>query len=353
MCSYHSSLFESSFSFVIDSEAANPDLSHLDISKITKQNGINGNPRNRYIWSMALDDNEDVYMGTLNDNFVAENVTNYMASVFSAPWNLKWDAIVDSLLRQWSGTPIFEHQGGEIYKYHKDTDEFQLVLKADPDFVGFRNMINYQGAIYAGSTNGPEGPYDGKPYDFEFYKEGIGAKIFTNAGSNNDTFTMLDDEGSFDSYDKAIRAMCTSKYSNRLFIGTETYKCAKLVVYDNNNPTTDGSGNPITGAAGGSGSGSWKKIELEGEDCTLSVSDCLDLGDGRMLFGTWAQLGYNVYLLDEKNNDQMTKLYTPQCKCSDLLFLFARDCELFLSPFISSLECHSCSKFSYIASTTT
>ena len=108
---------------------------------------------------------------------------------------------------------------------------------------------------------------------------------------------MLNDEGNFDSYDKSIRTMCVSSYSDRLWIGTETWQCAKIVSYYKSP----------------SGQTTWTKIEMDGDDCTLSVSGCLDLGDGKMLFGTWAQFGYNVYMLDEKNDDKLTKLNTPQC----------------------------------------
>lgn len=87
-------------------------------------------------------------------------------------------------------------------------------------------MANYNGHVYAGSANGPDGPTDMARYDFEFYKEGLGAEVFTDAG--NGEFHMLDDQDNLDSTDKSIRKMCVSSYSNRLFIGTETISVPKF-----------------------------------------------------------------------------------------------------------------------------
>jgi hypothetical protein len=101
-----------------------------------------------------------------------------------------------------------------------------------------------------------------------------------------------------DGYDKTIRAMVVSSYSNRLFIGTESYKCAKLVIYNDNPNATQ----------------QWKKIEMEDVQCTHSISQLTDLGNGKILFGVWKTLGYGVFLLDETNGDALTELTTPQCK---------------------------------------
>ena len=93
--------------------------------------------------------------------------------------------------------------------------------------------------------------------------------------------------------------MCVSSYSDRLFVGTETYECAKILVYE---PATT------------PGFSSWKRIELDGDDCTLSVSECYDFGGGKMLLGTWSSFGYGLYMVDETNGDALTKIYTPTRK---------------------------------------
>jgi hypothetical protein len=49
---------------------------------------------------------------------------------------------------------------------------------ATQDHFSFRKMWStHHGSIYTGGSNGPEGPYDGEPYNFSFYEEGLGAKV--------------------------------------------------------------------------------------------------------------------------------------------------------------------------------
>lgn len=275
-------------------------LNNLNVTKITQENGINGDPMNRYVWSMALDNNEDLYVGTLNQNYKSENLTSLGWSIMRAPFFQKFDALVDTLLRQWSGIPVFESAGGQIYHKSQNSPDFDLQLQASPDHLGFRKMINYNGYIYAGSANGPDGPYSGEPYDFdEVYANGVGAKIFSNAGGS---FEILDDQGHLDGFDKSIRSLVVSSYSNRLFVGTETYECAKIVAYDAN---------------AGNTKSAWKTMNFQDVDCSLSVSQLYDLGDGKILFGAWKTLGYGLYMLDETNNDEITELRTPRCKKKD------------------------------------
>lgn len=243
-----------------------------------------------------MDENDNLYIGTKNERIRWLKVPDYLLSIARAPPGKIWDAVVDGFLRQWSGTPFFESDGAEIYYYNQK--DFELVFKAPKEHMGFRSMVYYQNEVYTGSSNGPDGPFDGDPYDFQFYKEGTGAKIFTTKNATTgQVFVQLDDQGLLDNFDKSIRSMCVSSYSDRLFIGTETYKCGKILVYDNTN-----------------GMNIWKQVETNEEDCSLSVSECLDIGEGRMLFGTWAAADYGLYLLDEKNQDSLTRIDTPNCK---------------------------------------
>jgi len=109
-------------------------------------------------------------------------------------------------------------------------------------------------------------------------------------------FEVLDDGGNLDGYDKSIRSMCVSSYTDRLFVGTETYKCAKLLVLDRDRET---------------GASTWSRAD---PPCTVSISSCLDLGNGKLLFGGWAQLGYDIYLLKENDQDSLTRINTPNRK---------------------------------------
>ena len=152
-------------------------LDTLNITKVTERNGVNGDPRNRYIWSMTLDDKDKLYVGTLTQDYNGDNLTSLIWSILTASNNQQVSAIVDTLLRQWSGLPIFESTGAQIYSKVNNETSFKLELQAAPEFLGFRKMITYNGNIYAGSANGPEGPYDFAPYDFSMYESNVGAKV--------------------------------------------------------------------------------------------------------------------------------------------------------------------------------
>ena len=267
--------------------------SNVQMKQISR-NGLNGDKWNKYAWSSALDDDENLYIGTFNANRDEWNATKMQISILRAPWGMKREALVEGFLRYFHGQPIFDSAGGQVLKKNPTTGEFEVVFQADPQHVGFRSMANYNGNIYVGSANGPDAPTNMERYDFSWYVEGegVGARVFTNSGGE---WHMLDSQGYLDSTDKSIRKMCTSSYSNRLFVGTETHKCAKILIYDESND-------------------SWKKIQQDGDDCKLAVSECLDLGDGKMLIGTWQSLGHALYVVDEKNGDTVTKVRTPNSK---------------------------------------
>ena len=103
--------------------------------------------------------------------------------------------------------------------------------------------------------------------------------------------------------------MCTSSETNRLFVGTETHECAKILIYDQAKE-------------------SWKKIQQTGDDCKLAISECLDLGNGKMLIGTWQSLGHALYVIDEKNGDAITQVQTPSCKYSKLVLFCSLDLQI-------------------------
>merc|ERR1712238_596076 len=86
--------------------------------------------------------------------------------------------------------------------------------------------------------------------------------------------------------------MCVSSTTNRLFVGTETHECAKVLIYDESQ-------------------NSWKKIQQTGDDCKLAVSECMDMGNGKMLIGTWQSLGHALYVVDELDNDKISRVETP------------------------------------------
>lgn len=145
--------------------------------KPISQNGLNGDKWNRYAWSSALDNDEDLYIGTFNANMDYWNMTKLYISVLRAPLGMKRQAGVDAFLRWFHGAPIFDSDGAQVLKRNRETGQFEKVFQAPKDFVGFRSLTNYNGNIYAGSTNGPDSPTDMSPYDFKFYGEGMGSRV--------------------------------------------------------------------------------------------------------------------------------------------------------------------------------
>lgn len=111
-------------------------------------NGIEPDSINKYAWSSALDDEEDLYIGTFNINF-------NIAGVQSFENNLGRHGPTE-ILKLWSGSPLTYSEGGAIYK-RKNDGKFKRVLKAGHDHVGFRKGINYDGDMYFGSANGKTG----------------------------------------------------------------------------------------------------------------------------------------------------------------------------------------------------
>ncbi|CAB9499293.1 expressed unknown protein [Seminavis robusta] len=269
---------------VVENSFAAESLQMTTISR----NGLIGDKWNRYAWSSALDNDETLYIGTFNANLNLWNAIKFYIAIARAPLGMKRKALVDGFLRWFHGGPLMDSNGAQIVKSDGEGG-FTLEFNAPKDFVGFRSMVNYNGDIYAGSANGADGPNGISRYDFEFYGEGVGAKVFTNAGGD---YHMLDDQGNLDAYDKSIRKMCVSEHTNRLFIGTETHECAKVVIYD-------------------AALNTFKKIQQTGEHCKLAVSECLYIGDGKMLIGTWQSLGHALYVIDEMNDDAITQVATP------------------------------------------
>lgn len=266
-------------------------------------NGIEPDSINKYAWSSALDDEEDLYIGTFNINF-------NIAGVQSFENNLGRHGPTE-ILKLWSGSPLTYSEGGAIYK-RKNDGKFKRVLKAGHDHVGFRKGINYDGDMYFGSANGK-----------------TGAKIFTNKDSE-DNFKVLDDEFYLNPTDSSIRAMCTSSYSNRLFMGTENLfmgtenldgECGpSILAYDgtkgiyergrwsNWNRCTD-----INMGYGGSDLNSVKSRHGwydQVPNLGFAVAECTELEKGKMLFGTWNGNGYKLVVYDEEF-DIFSELATP------------------------------------------
>lgn len=221
-------------------------------------NGIGSDSFNKYAWSSALDNDGCMYVGTFNINF---NLAGLPAFIDQIEANLL------DLLKVWSGSPATYSEGGAIYK--TCGDKVKLVHKAGHDHVGFRKGINYLGDMYFSSANSE-----------------TGAKIFTNAGSDDDTFTILDSvTGGPPTFqllpsDLSIRAMCTSSASDKLYMGTENVEEGAAVLwYD-------------------ASDGTWSRMSSLPIP-TFAVAECTEIESGKMLFGTWNGDGFSLLLYDE------------------------------------------------------
>jgi hypothetical protein len=127
-----------------------------DFEEITTERGF-GSGLNKYSWSSTTF-NDDIYIGTFNVNLDIEALPEYISQLGNAP-NPDL-AQLDAFRRIWSGSPITPSDGAEIWRY--DGTDWKQVYKASPEDVGFREMTEYNGYIYAGSANGPNGPEPGK-----------------------------------------------------------------------------------------------------------------------------------------------------------------------------------------------
>jgi hypothetical protein len=216
-------------------------------------NGIGNDSFNKYAWSSALDDDGCIYVGTFNINFNLIGLPAFIEQ-FDGPLDL---------LTIWTGSPATYSEGGAIYKICGD--DVKLVHKAGHDHVGFRKGINYNGDMYFSSANSR-----------------TGAKVFTNAGNDDDTFTILDsftDAPQLLPSDHSIRAMCTSA-SGKLYMGTENFiEGAGVLSYNAND-------------------GTWSRYNIS----TFAVAECTEVTSGFMLFGTWNGMGFTLHLYDESSD---------------------------------------------------
>ena len=127
--------------------------------------------------------------------------------------------------------------------------------------------------------------------------------------------------------------MCTSSYSNRLFMGTENLdgeRGPSILAYDgtnyergrwsNWNRCTDinmGYGGSDLNSVRSRHGGWYDQVPNLG----FAVAECTELGEGKMLFGTWNGNGYKLVVYDEEF-DIFSELATPSCKLISYLLLF-------------------------------
>lgn len=254
-----------------------------------------GSGMNKYSWAsttFSVDDN--IYIGTFNVNFDVLAVPEYIQQIGAADGPLASLAPLDAFRRLWSGSPVTKSTGGEIWQYNTQTHNWGSgpVLKTDSEDVGFRKMIEYDGYIYAGTANGPNGPAPGDP-KYSVLPPGASSPplpaptvSYTDSGTalwrsqNGTTWEEVSGGPSLNPYNSSNRAM--EVINGKLYVGTENAFGPELWSFNGSSWTQEiGSGGFAPG--------------------TLAVGEIAEFG-GKTYVGTWGGgSGGHAYRLLELN----------------------------------------------------
>ncbi|MEO1592816.1 MAG: hypothetical protein AAFU71_16210 [Cyanobacteria bacterium J06632_22] len=254
----------------------------LHFEEITEDVGPGfGDGLNRYSWSSASKD-EYLYIGTFNLNFDVVQLPGYIEQISNS--DQPELAALDAFRRLWSGSPVTPSTGGEIWRT-KDGSTWEQVFKADPEDVGFRKMIVYDGAIYAGTANGPNGPAPGdgaysalppfNPTNTVDYT-GSGTALYSSSTGESGTWQEVPGGPSSNPLNASNRAMAV--IDGKLWIGTE---------------------NPISGPElwSYSTADGWT-LEYQLPSGVLAIGE-IEEYNGEIYFGTWASGdGFELYQYD-------------------------------------------------------
>ncbi|MEM9710161.1 MAG: hypothetical protein AAF871_15390 [Pseudomonadota bacterium] len=260
-----------------------------------------GKGTNTYAWSMAGPSfNDDLFVGTFSINFdwfAAENYLSQITDTNAGPL-----APIDAFRRIWSGSPITPTLGAEIHRYDGE-NWVQEFGPSDVDgreqIVGFRSMVEHDGHLYAGTANGPTGPF---PFDDAYnsttvnYLPTDGSNLYKRDDSGVWTeITTTEGPGS-NNRNASIRTMLSA--GGKLWVGTE-------------NPA-DPFAPPNT-----AGPELWSYSDTDGWVLETKLESGLAIGelahvDGKIMIGTWATApdgGFEVLSYDP--SDSMMVNVTP------------------------------------------
>jgi hypothetical protein len=192
-----------------------------------------GDTWNRYSFSM-LPFNGNVYVGTWN---IQMDYPGIITDLITG--NLGEFDISNPL----EGIGYIESQGAEIWK-HLGGQQWEQVYKATPENTGFRKMIEYNGALYAGTANSETGNKLFKSLDGVTWNE-VNVAGLTDKPENNSIRTMSLNEG-------------------KLYVGTENNSSGgELWSFDGSN---------------------WQKKQTFTEDSSVAEISAFN---GKLYVGTW------------------------------------------------------------------
>lgn len=153
-----------------------------------------GSSYNRYSWSMA-GLNDDVYVGTWNAQL---DLPEIGLGILSGSISL--DGLGGGDILNQTGS-FLDSQGGEIWRLRTNTGEWSQVFDAPSDSeIGYRKMVEHNGALFAGSV------------DYE-----NGGRILTS--TDGATWSELSGGPSNNANNKSVRAM--HSHMGKLYVGTE------------------------------------------------------------------------------------------------------------------------------------
>lgn len=192
-----------------------------------------GDNWNRYAWSMQEFDG-DVYVGTWSAQL------DYAAILKDIGKGEITDASFGNVL---TGIKYIKSTGGEIWRY-TDDQTWERVLDASKKDTGFREMVEYNGKLYAGTQNSQ------------------GTNLYCSSDGGN--WIPLDGGPMGNKDNISIRTML--EYNGKLYVGTENNVTGgELWTYDGLNWTQQGVG------------------QFDGD---ASVAE-LAVHDGDLYVGTW------------------------------------------------------------------
>lgn len=268
-----------------------------NFENITPERGF-GSGLNKYSWaSTTFSVDNSIYIGTFNVNLDYLAAPTYLNQIQNAA-NPDLAAL-DAFRRLWSGSPVTPSTGGEIWRYDGNWTQ---VYKADAEDVGFRKMIEYDGHIYAGTADGPNGPGPGdaaytspplSPPPTTVDYTGAGTALLRSADGNS--WEEVAGGPSLNERNASNRTMAV--IDNKLWVGTE---------------------NPIDGPEVWSYDGAnWKlekKLAFGPIPQGLAVGQIAEY-NGDVYIGTWASGdGFQLLKLgpDNPNGQRTSTDVTPQ-----------------------------------------
>ena len=153
-----------------------------------------GSSYNRYSWSMS-GFNDDLYVGTWNSQIdVPEIVAGVLDGSISFGGGLGGDVL------DLTGN-FLDSKGGEIWRHRPSTGEWTQVFDAPTDSeIGYRKMIEHDGALFAGSVD---------------YQNG--GRILTS--TDGVSWSQVAGGPASNPANKSIRAM--HSHGGKLYVGTE------------------------------------------------------------------------------------------------------------------------------------